>query len=187
MELTEITDEEDKLDAMNAVTDWLQPVLFALVTQAERDFRGGVGRLKLATVIKEVTALLPDKIKCLVDTDWLAEQAESALKKARMAWTENPGLAESLVMKTYEKTLEANKAYKVLVDKQIALFEENNSETKKRAENEDIDAAVGATNTEPGELEGGQTDKDTPSGEAAEEPAIEPGAGDALPAGSACD
>jgi hypothetical protein len=71
------------------VAGWLQPALFALVTQAERDFGGGAGRLKLAAVIAQALALLPDKVKGLVDADWLAAQVETALAKAREAWAES--------------------------------------------------------------------------------------------------
>jgi hypothetical protein len=80
------------LDTLAAVSDWLEPVLFALVTRAERELGGGVGRLKLADVIAKAADLLPDTVKGLVDAEWLAERAEAALEKARAAWAENPKL-----------------------------------------------------------------------------------------------
>jgi hypothetical protein len=81
-----------ELDTLTAVGDWLEPVLFALVTRAERELGGGVGRLKLADVIAKAADLLPDAVKGLVDAEWLAARAEAALEKARAAWAENPKL-----------------------------------------------------------------------------------------------
>jgi hypothetical protein len=78
---------------------WLQPVIFSLVTRAERELGGGTGRLKLATVLTGVVDLLPDIVKPLVDTRWLTARIEDALAKAKLAWGENPGLIKALPYK----------------------------------------------------------------------------------------
>jgi hypothetical protein len=79
---------------LDTLQDWLQPVIFALVTQVERELGAGTGRLKLATVLKEVIALLPDAIKPLISTEWITARIEDALAKAKTVLAENPKLVE---------------------------------------------------------------------------------------------
>jgi hypothetical protein len=96
-EIEESLDSQAENDLMRAVEDWLEPTLFALVTRAERELGSGTGRLKLADVIAKVAAILPEKVKALVDVDWLAARVEVALQNAKAAWVENPGLLDIAV------------------------------------------------------------------------------------------
>jgi len=78
--------------SLDAVEDWLAPVLFDLVTQAEQTYGGGVGRRKLASVVTKVIALLPDDLKRIINSVWICARAEKALASAKVLWAENPAL-----------------------------------------------------------------------------------------------
>jgi len=79
--------------SLDAVENWLEPAIFGLVTQAERTLGGGgTGRLKLATVLERVIALLPDGVKGLVSSEWICARIEKALAKAKVLWESNAAL-----------------------------------------------------------------------------------------------
>jgi hypothetical protein len=94
---SEQTGIEDAARDVGALRELLQPVLFALCTQAEREFGGGTGRLKLADVLSRVVALLPDWAKTVFTTDELCGFIETALQKAKAIWKESPALTGDIV------------------------------------------------------------------------------------------
>ena len=70
----------------------MTPALFDLVTQAEQTFGSGVGRRKLASVVTNVIALLPDDLKGILNSVWICARVEKALAAAKVIWAENPAL-----------------------------------------------------------------------------------------------
>jgi hypothetical protein len=80
--------------ALRWADEMLEPVIFGLVTRAERELGGGVGRLKLATVLDQVLAVLPERVKIIVNSAWIIQRIEASLAKAKTLWAENPGLVD---------------------------------------------------------------------------------------------
>jgi hypothetical protein len=83
-------------DAFSWAEEMLEPIIFGLVTKAERELGDGVGRLKLATVLDQVLAVLPENVKILVSSEWIIHRIEVALDKAKTLWAENPALVQSV-------------------------------------------------------------------------------------------
>ena len=71
-------------------------ILYAAVTQAEREFGGGTGPLKLAAVIEAVYPKLPAIIKAFVTVERLTKWIEIALAEAKRAWETNSNIAAYL-------------------------------------------------------------------------------------------
>jgi hypothetical protein len=69
-------------------------MLYALVTEAEKEYGGGTGSLKLAAVITAVYPKLPAVVKLFVTEKTLTAWVEEALTKAKEAWEKNAALAE---------------------------------------------------------------------------------------------
>lgn len=69
-------------------------MLYALVTEAEKEYGGGTGSLKLATVITTVYPKLPAVVKLFITEKSLTAWVEEALTKAKEAWKKNAALAE---------------------------------------------------------------------------------------------
>ena len=69
-------------------------MLYALVTEAEKDLGGGTGSLKLASVIEKVYPKLPTIIKTFITEATLKKWIETALAAAKEAWAQNAKLAE---------------------------------------------------------------------------------------------
>ena len=72
--------------------DLLTPVLFGLVTDAEREYGGGTGTLKLAKVIEWVLPYIPALVRPFVTEKKLADMIGFALDKAKIRWSSNPRL-----------------------------------------------------------------------------------------------
>lgn len=68
-------------------------MLYALVTEAEKELGGGTGALKLAKVIADVYPKLPTVIKLFITEKTLAQWVDLALDKAKETWAKNPAIA----------------------------------------------------------------------------------------------
>lgn len=68
-------------------------MLYALVTEAEKDFGSGTGSLKLASVIETIYPKLPAVIKMFVTDKTLQKWVEDALTTAKTAWEQNANIA----------------------------------------------------------------------------------------------
>ena len=64
-------------------------MLYALVTEAEKEFGAGTGSLKLASVISTVYPKLPAVIKTFVSDKTLQKWIEEALALAKESWEKN--------------------------------------------------------------------------------------------------
>ena len=69
-------------------------MLYALVTEAEKNLGGGTGSLKLATVIETIYPKLPAVIKAFVTDAMLEKWVEEALAAAKTAWEKYAKIAE---------------------------------------------------------------------------------------------
>lgn len=69
-------------------------MLYALVTEAEKDLGNGTGSLKLATVIEAIYPKLPAVIKVFITEKILVKWIEEALANAKDAWQKNSNIAE---------------------------------------------------------------------------------------------
>jgi hypothetical protein len=72
--------------------DLLQPILFALVTEAERIYGSSTGVLKLAKVVEWVLPHIPAILKPFVSKDGLERTISTALEAAKLKWAGNPAL-----------------------------------------------------------------------------------------------
>jgi hypothetical protein len=72
----------------------LRYVVFALVTEAERQYGSGTGRLKFAEVVKALTPYVPAIIRAFVSNTKLEALVESVLEQAKELWAGNPKLLE---------------------------------------------------------------------------------------------
>ena len=69
-------------------------MLYALVTEAEKNMGGGTGPLKLASVIEAIYPKLPAVIKMFVTDAMLKKWVEDALVLAKDAWEKNANIAQ---------------------------------------------------------------------------------------------
>lgn len=81
-------------------------MLYALVTEAEKEYGGGTGTLKLATVIGAIYPKLPAVIKLFITEATLTKWVEDALTAAKDAWKKNAAIAE-YIAKPADPTAEA--------------------------------------------------------------------------------
>ncbi len=83
-------------DAVDAAQDYALKIIsqvgLLLFTDAEKTFGSGTGALKLSAVMDKLIAKLPVWVTELIDMDWLTEQVELALKRAKDKWQSNPAL-----------------------------------------------------------------------------------------------
>lgn len=90
------TKQGKETDALDAAQDYALKIIsqvgLLLFTDAEKTFGGGTGSLKLSWVLDKLIAKLPMWVTKLIDTEWLTEQVELALKRAKNEWTSNPAL-----------------------------------------------------------------------------------------------
>ena len=68
-------------------------MLYALVTEAEKNLGGGTGSLKLATVVEAIYPKLPGVIKLFISADTLEGWVEEALAAAKVEWEKNAQIA----------------------------------------------------------------------------------------------
>lgn len=69
-------------------------MLYALVTEAEKNMGGGTGSLKLASVIEAIYPKLPAVIKMFITDSMLEKWVEEALAVAKSAWEKNTNIAK---------------------------------------------------------------------------------------------
>ena len=74
-------------------TKVLNKVLFSLVTQAEKQFGGGTGKLKLAAVSDWIYQRIPAVLKLLFSEKNIENMIETALEEAKKAWGNNENIA----------------------------------------------------------------------------------------------
>jgi hypothetical protein len=72
--------------------DLLQPILFALVTEAERVYGSSTCVLKLAKVVEWVLPHIPAVLKPFISKDGLERTISTALESAKLKWASNPAL-----------------------------------------------------------------------------------------------
>ena len=83
-------------------------MLYALVTEAEKEFGGGTGTLKLATVIEKIYPQLPRLIKIFVTAQTIDKWVDEVLTEAKKTWEKNSKIAayiDSETNKTAENTV----------------------------------------------------------------------------------
>lgn len=86
-------------------TKVLNKVLFGLVTQAERQFGSGTGKLKLAVVSDWIYQRIPAVLKLLFSECDLERMIESVLEEAKKAWGNNVNLKEYIESPPIENLL----------------------------------------------------------------------------------
>lgn len=72
-------------------------MLYALVTEAEKELGSGTGALKLASVISTIYPKLPAVIKMFITDKTLTKWVEEALKAAKETWKKNAAIAGYIV------------------------------------------------------------------------------------------
>lgn len=81
------------VDAFKGNKSVVMNMLYALVTEAERQYGGGTGSLKLASVIDQIYPKLPAVIKMFITDDVLKRWVEEALAAAKEEWKKNLDIA----------------------------------------------------------------------------------------------
>jgi len=72
----------------------LNIILFAAVTEAEKQYKGGTGILKKAFVTTKIYSIIPAILKIIITEAQIGRWIEAALLYAKQKWTENPSIAE---------------------------------------------------------------------------------------------
>ena len=67
----------------------VKKVLFALVTQAEKEFGSGTGELKKSAVVQWVYEKLPKVVTWFITSKEIEDLIESVLEYAKTKWTAN--------------------------------------------------------------------------------------------------
>lgn len=75
-------------------------MLYALVTEAEKNYGGGTGELKLASVITAIYEKLPPAIATFLPAKTLEKWVEQALEQAKEKWKKNSNIATYIAPKT---------------------------------------------------------------------------------------
>lgn len=78
--------------AKKGETATLNKIMFALVTQVEKEFASGTGRLKLSVVVDAVYQRMPTILRFLFSEEEIESMIENALKDAKKLWEANPAL-----------------------------------------------------------------------------------------------
>ncbi len=71
----------------------LKKIIFCLVMEAEREFGGGTGEIKLAAVVARVYRLIPTIIRLFITEKQLVAMIERALKEAKAHLEKNNAIA----------------------------------------------------------------------------------------------
>lgn len=72
----------------------VEKVLFALVSQAEKEFGSGTGELKKATVLQWIYEKLPKVVTWLISSKEIEDMIESVLEYAKSKWAANDALKD---------------------------------------------------------------------------------------------
>ena len=68
-------------------------ILYALVTEAEKQFGGGTGELKQAYVLEKVYNMLPAVLKSVISAERLGKWIDDALITAKSKWGKNSSIS----------------------------------------------------------------------------------------------
>jgi hypothetical protein len=71
----------------------LDKIVFALVTEAEKQYGGGTGAMKLAAVIDWVYPKIPALIRLFITAAQLTALIEKVLAEAKAKWEKNPNIS----------------------------------------------------------------------------------------------
>ncbi len=72
----------------------IMKMLYALVTEAEKELGGGTGSLKLALVIAKIYPQIPAVFKMFITEETLTRWIEEALATAKETWEKNAAISE---------------------------------------------------------------------------------------------
>jgi hypothetical protein len=86
------SDPAAELKSQQELEELLDGALFGIVTDLERVYGSGTGKLKLAAALERLLALVPDTWKSKLNLDFLRGLVEKALAAAKQKWADNPGL-----------------------------------------------------------------------------------------------
>jgi hypothetical protein len=64
-------------------------MLYAMVTEAEKEYGNGTGALKLASVINKIYLKLPMAVRLFITADTLKKWVETVLQEAKKTWEQN--------------------------------------------------------------------------------------------------
>jgi hypothetical protein len=78
----------------------LKAILFALVTEAERQLGGGTGELKKSTVIDWIYDRMPSLLRLVFSRKEIESIIEEVLEYAKKKWATNPNLAIGTAQET---------------------------------------------------------------------------------------
>ena len=81
-------------DAFRGNKSMIMHMLYALVTEAERQYGSGTGALKLAAVIDQIYPKLPPVIRAFITDEMLIGWIEDALAAAKAEWERNIRVTE---------------------------------------------------------------------------------------------
>lgn len=80
--------------AKKGETKILHKIIFGLVTQVEKEFAAGTGRLKLSVVMDAVYQRLPAIVRILFSEKEIELMVEDVLDYAKKLWADNPALLQ---------------------------------------------------------------------------------------------
>lgn len=72
----------------------LDQIIYRVVTELEREYGSGTGKLKLAAAIDTIYPKLPAIIRIFATADTLQRWIEDGLKEAKKTWAANGAIAE---------------------------------------------------------------------------------------------
>lgn len=70
----------------------LNLIMFAAITEAERQYKGGTGILKKASVIAKIYSVIPVILKIIISEEQIGRWIEDALTYAKVKWAENTAI-----------------------------------------------------------------------------------------------
>lgn len=68
-------------------------ILYALITEAEKQYGSGTGELKQAYVIEKIYNAIPTVLKSVISAERLGKWVDDALVKAKAKWGENSSVS----------------------------------------------------------------------------------------------
>jgi hypothetical protein len=80
------------LFALRGKKQIIYKMLYALVTEAEKQYGSGTGSIKFAEVMTKIYSMLPTVIKIFITYDTLTKWIEEALTEAKNRWKKEAGI-----------------------------------------------------------------------------------------------
>lgn len=87
-------------------------ILYALVTEAEKNYGTGTGELKLASVLASLYEKLPPTVATIVPAKTLEKWVEEVLEQAKDKWKKNANVATYITPTVDENTNATEEAVK---------------------------------------------------------------------------